>query len=633
MSLTSKPREVLHNQLWLWMLPLLLLSAALAADGLNADAIWYDELTSIGHAGGLTGPFSPLDIFNSLREHSPKHAPLFFQSLSGWGAIVGWHQLPLRSLSLFWGLIALAWVFRLGKDFIDPRAGFWASAFLGLNVFWLDYLHEIRMYALQFMLLTILLWHYFYLLRPGSSRRWYHWAGLTLSIALSLYAQPFSIFLLLALGFNHLLLVKKSRIWFQVAIAFLVAGLLYLPWLPVTLDGLGTKFDTAYDAMTLEQALGAFLRLFSNGGWLLLLLPLGAALLQLRQSRYRRRLLSFWLLAVLTLVILLLVNETVGLIPLRRSRYFLLSWSLWALLIGGGLAYFKPRLIAPLFIIIYLASGFALREAEDYLSYQGTVSVVHIYPPLGEYVSRLRGLTSEQDYLVGFSGTDFVNRRGKHGKSTADYYLETLLGIDGVFIPAHYNAEQLEGDLPRKLANNPYLLFTYDPTQPPANLDLARQFIQQGYQPCAVILDSTNLVVQRYVYQPLSCERDYQPIHYDNGIRIVDKFAQYNPAGETARVTTGWEVANDDLLYEYNVSIQVLRSDGEKVLQTPDRHLYADVLKWYVAEFSIADLPPGDYHIVVIVYDRYSYVKISAVDLASGERAKILPISSFTIEK
>ena len=256
---------------WILMISLLLLVTFMAAQGLNADLIWYDELTSISHAGGVTGPFSPLDVLESVSLHSPKHTPLFFELVAGWGALVGWHHAVLRCLPLFFGVISLAWVFRLGSDFIDRWVGLWAAAFLGLNVFWLDYLHEIRMYSLQFMLVIALAWHYFFLVRSGKQRRWYHWVGLSLCAVALLYTQPFSIFFLLALGSYHLLFAKQGKVWFQVALAMIVAGLLFLPWLPVTLHGLTVKFDTASDAVTLEEAVGIFIRLFSNGNWIVVL--------------------------------------------------------------------------------------------------------------------------------------------------------------------------------------------------------------------------------------------------------------------------------------------------------------------------------------------------------------------------
>ena len=616
------------------MIPLLLLVTHMAAQGLGADLIWYDELTSISHAGGVTGPFSPLDVIESVSQHSPKHTPLFFEILAGWGALVGWHHVALRCLPLFFGVIALAWAYRLGVDFIDRWTGFWSAAFLGLNVFWLDYLHEIRMYSLQFMLLMALAWHYFFLTRSGQLGRWHHWAGLSLAAAALLYTQPFSIFFLLALGSYHLLFMRRNRVWVQVALAMVVAGLLFLPWLPVTLHGMSAKFDTAYDATTLAQAIDIFVRFLGNGNWIILIVVMSAALLRSRQRAARQRIIPFLWLAIVVLLLLLAANEAVGLIPLRRSRYFFVTWSMWILAIGFGLAWFKPRWIALLILTAYLVSGFALRRADDYLEYQGTVGIVGAYPPLAEYVDALQGKTEAHDYVLGFTGTDFVNARGKRGKSTADYYMETLLGIDGAFAPAYFDAESLAIDLPRKLDDQPFILFTHDPSAPPANLALVEDHLRRSYRPCAVVIDRADLYVQRYIDQALACDREYQPIHYENGIRIVDRFAEARGDGSGIRVVTGWEVADETLLHEYNVSIQIITSDWRNVLQAPDRHLYDDVLKWYIVELPTAELAPGDYRAVVIVYDRHhSSAKVAGRDLATGETGTIMPLFDFTIEE
>ena len=615
------------------MTPLLLLVTFMAAQGLGADLIWYDELTSISHAGGVTGPFSPLDVLESVSTFSPKHTPLFFELVAGWGALVGWHHVALRCLPLYFGIIALAWTYRLGADFIDRWTGLWAAAFLGLNVFWLDYLHEIRMYSLQFMLLLALAWHYFYLIRSGRRGRRHHWAGLSVGAAALVYTQPFSIFFLLALGSYHLLFVRRDKVWMQVALAMVVAGLLFLPWLPVTWHGLSTKFDTAYSAITFLQAIDIFVRLLSNGSWIILLAISSAAFLSSRQRATRQRIFPFLWLAVAILVLLLAANELIGLIPLRRSRYFFVSWSMWIMVMGCGLAWFKLRWIAPLLLTAYLASGFALRRADDFLEYQGTVGVVRAYPPLAEYVAALKGKTEAQDYVFGFTGTDFVNAPGKRGKSTADYYMETLLGIDGAFVQRSFDAEALSSDLPRKLDDQPHLLFTYNPLSPPMNLALVDNYLRQSYQPCDIIIDNSDLFVQRYIDRALHCERDYQPIHYENGIMVVDKFAEMPGDAGVIRVVTGWEIADETLLDNYNVSIQIITGDWRNVRQAPDRHLYDKVLKWYVVELPAADLAPGDYRVVVVVYDRHhASSKVTGTDLTTGETGSILPIFNFTIE-
>lgn len=617
---------------WMLLLPLLFLVTFIAAQGLNADLIWYDELTSISHAGGLTGPFSPTDVMLSVRQHSPKHTPFFFELVAGWGALVGWHHVVLRCLPLYFGVIALAWTFRLGADFIDRWTGLWSAAFLGLNVFWLDYLHEIRMYSLQFMLVMALAWHYFFLMRAYRRARWYHWAGLSLGAAALLYTQPFSIFFLLALGSYHLLVALRGKAWLKVALAMAVAGLFFLPWLPVTWHGLTAKFDTAYDAITWEQAVAIFIRLLSNGNWVILVAVLLAALVYARQAELRRRLFPFAWLAVLILLLLLIANEAVGLIPLRRSRYFFVSWSMWIMVIGCGLAWFKPRWIAPLILAAYLVSGFALRRSDDYLEYQGTVGIVNAYPPLAEYVGELKGKTEAQDYVLGFTRSDFVNARGKRGKSTADYYMETLLGIDGAFVPASLDGEALTADLPRKVDDHPYLLFGYDPMSPPANLSLVEANLLATHTPCVVVIARAELFVQRYVDKALSCDRQYQPIRYENGITIVDKFAAMRGDDGAIRVVTGWEVDDAALLDDYNVSIQIVTRDWQNVGQALDRHLYHNVLKWYVVELPTAHLAPGEYRVVVIVYDRYqSSAKVTGTDLTSGEVGTILPIMEFTL--
>ena len=114
-----------------------------------------------------------------------------------------------------------------------------------------------------------------------------------------------------------MLFVKRDRVWYQVALAMLIAGLMYLPWLPVTQTGLALKFDTASDAIALDGAILVFVRLFSNGNPLVLVIALAPALYQVCQDQQRRRMLKFWFLSVSVLIVLLAVNEAVGLIPLR----------------------------------------------------------------------------------------------------------------------------------------------------------------------------------------------------------------------------------------------------------------------------------------------------------------------------
>ena len=267
----------------------------------------------------------------------------------------------------------------------------------------------------------------------------------------------------------------------QVALAMIVAGALFLPWLPVTMHGLSSKFDTAYVATSFEQAVTIFVRFLSNDSWIILLAGLAAGVFRSRTRIARQRMFPFLWLAVVVLVLLLSVNEAVGLIPLRRSRYFFVTWSMWIVVMGWCLAAIRPRWIALLVLAAYLAAGFALRRSDGYLEYQGTVGVVSMYPPLAEYVDVLKGMVDEQDFVLGFSSTDFVNAPGKRGKSTAEYYMEALLGGDGAFVQHSLEADALASDLPRKLDNHPYVLLTYNPLSPPANLQQVGDYLSHSF--------------------------------------------------------------------------------------------------------------------------------------------------------
>ena len=114
-------------------------------------------------------------------------------------------------------------------------------------------------------------------------------------------------------------------------------------------------------------------------------------------------------------------------------------------------------------------------------------------------------------------------------------------------------------------------------------------------------------------------------------MRIVDRFARYLPESDLVQVLTGWEVEDEELLYEYNVSLQLISSDWSKFEQV-DRHLHDDILKWYREELSTNDLPPGDYHVMVIVYDSETVRKVTGTDLLNNRSDSIFPILTFRVE-
>ena len=110
---------------WLWALLPLLLAAALVIPLLNVDVFNGDEPASLLAAGILrTGSWSILDIWENT---APRHPPGWAVLLSIWGPFVGWSEFAIRALSLFIGLLTLAWVYRTGRNFFAPAAGLFAD--------------------------------------------------------------------------------------------------------------------------------------------------------------------------------------------------------------------------------------------------------------------------------------------------------------------------------------------------------------------------------------------------------------------------------------------------------------------------------------------------------------------------
>ena len=218
------------------------------------------------------------------------------------------------------------------------------------------------------------------------------------------------------------------------------------------------------------------------------------------------------------------------------------------------------------------------------------------------------------------------------GFSTVEYYSQAVLGIHGAFIYTELEGSELEEEFHGRVDSHPYLLYTYEPANMPGNFDEVKKLLEQEYAPCEVVVDTQAIFVQRYIDRTLACDREYQPIHFDNGVKIVDKFAYYDAEAKSVRVVTGWEVAEKEQLEAYNVSVQIITPDWQSVRQAPDRHLYDDVLKWYVVDLSTEDLPPGDYRAMVILYDRDTIKKVKGTELTAGHTSDIFSVLTFTID-
>ena len=139
---------------------ILLLASALGMAGLNADPIWFDELSTITNIGTFDPPYGIIEVVDSVHAYAQNDVPLFFVLLSWWAGLVGWSQLALRYFPLLFGVLMIAFLYRLSADSLSKTAGILAAFLIGTNAFVLSYFHELRPYTLLMLLSVVHLWIY-----------------------------------------------------------------------------------------------------------------------------------------------------------------------------------------------------------------------------------------------------------------------------------------------------------------------------------------------------------------------------------------------------------------------------------------------------------------------------------------
>ena len=621
--------DSISNQTGLiWMTLVLLLAFALGANGLNADVIWIDELASVTFMGAFNPPYSPAQIIDSLMTHGPDHVPLFFLLGAGWAHLAGWTQFALRLISLFSGVLMIAWLYRFTSDTVNRHTAIVSALLMSTNVFASIFFHELRAYTLLLLLAVTHTWCYCRL-ASGTRPSKLTWILFVCSAIAMLYTHILGLVTLAGLGMIHILMERGSGQSRAIMFGWGLGILCFSPYLPMLLGG-SFALGKRWYALEASELIEPFGLLLTNGSYVLLL-PLAPSLVYAVRWKRHPIILRMLLFAFFMGLTLLFVNWRFDLIILDRMRYFLLLWIPCMILLAYGLTSLpRWRAITALFLFLWGIAGYQFGRSIEFLDYVGLIANIQRYPPLHEYVSHLQGKTGYGDYLIGFSETDNVNRASWRRNFIADYYLQVQLGIDGTFLHTSLKRYRLERDVRGILREHPHVLLAHDPSDVPPNYIKALETIQEDYIPCAILVSEPDLRIQRYVHPVMDCDHQPASMEYSNDIRMVDRFARYVSEAEALQILTGWEVADEGLLDEYNVSMQIITPDWRNVRQE-DRHLY-ELPPWNVIDLSTEGLPPGDYRLMMILYHRSTGEKVSGLDLTSGEAGNLLPLLAFTIE-
>jgi mannosyltransferase len=329
---------------WLWPA---LLTLALGIYGSWRPALWPDELVSWDAARRSVG-----ELFDLLG-HVDAVTGAYYLLMHYWMALFGDSLAVLRLPSALAMAGAAAFVVLTGERLFGRRAGLVAGILFALVPSVSRYAQEMRGYAFAVLAVSAATW---LLLRALERPRPLRWAAYGCSVTFAGYFHMISLVFLAAHG-----IVVLGRWWQQrrhpVLAGFVlsaVAGL--LPVVPLVVLGqrqVGRQLNWL-TAPTFQYAVEYFWHLLF-GSIAVSLLMLALATLPLAWPAGRRFAAEIGLMAALPIVLLWLISQ--GSTAYFLDRYLLFTLPAWAVLAGAGLTALRPRLLAPLGLVLVLLAG------------------------------------------------------------------------------------------------------------------------------------------------------------------------------------------------------------------------------------------------------------------------------------
>jgi mannosyltransferase len=338
----------------------LLVALGLRLFHLPDRVLWFDEANSM-----LIARAGPAEIIDAVRDDT--HSPFYYLILHYWQSVVG-GETGARLLSVLAGVATVAVVYSLGCALVGRGGGVAAAAFLAGCPLHVWYSQEIRMYAVQTLLVAL---SFLFMVLAFRRQRLALWIGYSVATALSLYAQYASIYAVIA---QNIFVVAcywhdrpKLRSWF---IWQAVAAMLFAPWLPVFISQTKMAMGSSWLGPLEFSRVLAFFSLFS-GAYLgdphgrfvsvaitLVALVISAAiLLRRRESRQSTVLLVLWFVVPLVLLVLQSLNQNRFL-----PRVLLCTTPPFALLLGCAVT--QPGKMASYALAVL--TGIALLAANVY---------------------------------------------------------------------------------------------------------------------------------------------------------------------------------------------------------------------------------------------------------------------------
>lgn len=581
----------LSAKYWAGIIAVLLLVMGLGARKLNADGLWYDEWWSIYIAGADTFNVSrsPADIWQRISTEDVWQAPLFAFTLAGWGSAVGWTEFATRALSLLAGMVALAGVFRLGWALSKrPAVGLGAAALLGTSVWFIYFLHELRVYMLLVLLTVLLVLLYRRLMYGQREPRGWAYIAFCLVTGLLANTHYFAVLVIGVLGLWHLgTLVKgrPNRRWWGVMGAWLISAFMLIPWLVnVQKAAVLTRNQQRAEAdiHLMVRIIGDTLTAFSNTSVALLVILLAFSLLA-RRARW------VWLIGGLLLVANLAGYLVFGLPELRYNMALL---PFLALLAGFGLDELTKRRIPAILIVGLWAAGVVTLEG----NFQIARIIQHWPPqPIREMARVLEPQVAEGDVILNLISADDISTLSA---TPMVYYMggfgARIELVDNRFNPG---VQPFAARVREAVGDASRLWLLNDPRWQPAEWSLMEYLLnEQDLYHCATAADREDLRIWGFA----RINDDAPAWRYGADIRLSS--ANTHIEEGTLQIWLAYRLAEAVPANTYSVGVYLMDAAGQVRWQY-DMALPPVGRSCHAAEIPIGGFPAGEYTVHAAIYN------------------------------
>lgn len=280
---------------------------------------WMDEAITTGIAS------HPVSQIPGILRHDG-NPPLYYLLLHFWMRAFGTGEAATHALSLAFGLLTVPAGMWAAWTLFSRRAGMMAAVLFAFTAWLTTYAQETRMYELM-GLLGIFLTVAF--VKSFIDRRRAHLILFAAWLALMLYTHSWGVFVtvgaLIALVPTYLLSDDRRALLRDALLAFLAAGILYLPWLPTLVYQAGhtaapwsTRPGFGTPILISRQVLGGDRVTVV----LLIASAIGVGSLFTRRLRRTREATVLWTLIVLCVATLLVAWVASQFDPAYVPRYF-----------------------------------------------------------------------------------------------------------------------------------------------------------------------------------------------------------------------------------------------------------------------------------------------------------------------